>query len=45
MVLVDLSPNTVSPQEWKMTGLLSVSAGIHVFLDTTLVYGATGSQS
>ena len=45
MVLVDLSPNTVSPQEWIMTGLLSVSAGIHVFLDTTLVYGATGSQS
>ena len=45
MVLVDLSPNTVSPQEWIMTGLLSVSAGIHVFLDTTLVYGASGSQS
>ena len=28
-----------------MTGLLSVSAGIHVFLDTTLVYGASGIQS
>ena len=45
MVLVDLSPNNVSPQEWIMTGLLSVSAGIHVFLDTALVYGASGSQS
>ena len=28
-----------------MTGLLSVSAGVYVFLDTTLVYGAGGSQS
>ena len=45
MVLVDLSPNTVPPLEWLMTGLLSVSAGIHVLLDTTLVYGASGSQS
>ena len=45
MVLVDLSPNTVSPLEWIMTGLLSVSAGIHVLLDTALVYGASGSQS
>ena len=45
MVLVDLSPNTVSPQEWIMTGLLSVSADVHSFLDTTLVYGASGSQS
>ena len=45
MVLVDLSPNTVSPLEWIMTGLLSVSAGVHVFLDTTLLYGASGSQS
>ena len=45
MVLVDLSPNTVPPLERIMTGLLSVSAGIHVFLDTTLVYGASGSQS
>ena len=45
MVLVDLSPNTVSPQEWIMTGLLSVSAGIHVLLDTTLVYGTRGSRS
>ena len=45
MALVDLSPNTVSPLEWIMTGLFSVSAGIHVFLDTTLVYGASGSQS
>ena len=45
MVLVDLSPNTVSPQEWIMTGLLSVSAGVHVFLDTTLTYGASRSQS
>ena len=45
MVLVDLSPNTVSPLEWIMTGLISVSAGIHVFLDTTLLYGASGSQS
>ena len=43
MVLVDLSPNTVSPLEWIMTGLLSVSAGVYVFLDTTLVYGASGS--
>ena len=45
MVLVDLSPNTVSSQEWIMTGLLSVSAGIHVFLNTTLAYGASGSLS
>ena len=45
LVLVDLSPNTVSPLEWIKTGLLSVSAGVHVFLDTTLVYGASGSQS
>ena len=45
MVLVDLSPNTVSPPDWIMTGLLSVSAGTLVFLDTTLVYGASGSQS
>ena len=45
MVLVDLSPNTVSPQEWIMTGLLSVSAGVQLFLDTTLVYGASGSHS
>ena len=45
MVLVDLSPNTVSPLEWIMTGLLSVLAGIHVLLDTTLLYGASGSQS
>ena len=45
MVLVDLSPNTVPPVEWIMNGLLSVSAGVHVFLDTTLVYGASGSQS
>ena len=45
MVLVDLRPNTVSPLEWIMTGLLSVLAGIHVFRDTTLVYGASGSQS
>ena len=45
MVLVDLSPNTVSPLEWIMTGLISVLAFIHVFLDTTLVYGAGGSQS
>ena len=37
MVLVDLSPNTVSLLEWIMTGLLSASAGVHVFLDTTLV--------
>ena len=45
MVLVDLSHNTVSPLEWIMTDLLSVSAGVHVFLDTRLVYGASGSQS
>ena len=45
MVLVDLSPNTVSPQDGIMTGLLSVSAGVHVFLDTTLTYDASGSQS
>ena len=45
MVLLDLSPNTVSPLEWIMTGLLSVSADVHVFLYTTTVYGATGSQS
>ena len=45
MVLVDLSPKTVSLLECIMTGLLSVSAGVHVFLDTTLVYGASGSQS
>ena len=45
ILLVDLSPNTVSPLDWIMTGLLFVSAGIHVLLDTTLVYGASGSQS
>ena len=45
MVLLDLSPNTVSPLEWIMTGLLSVSADVHVFLDTILVNIASGSQS
>ena len=45
MVLLDLNTNTVSPLEWIMTGLFSVLAGMHVFLDTTLVYGASGSQS
>ena len=45
MVLVDLGPNTDSHPECIMTGLLFVSAGVHVFLDTTLVYGASGSQS
>ena len=45
MVLVDHSPNTVSFLEWIMTGLLSVTAGVHVLLGTSLVYGASGSQS
>ena len=41
MVLVDLGPNTDSHLEWIMTDLLSFSAGVHVLLDTTLVYGAS----